>query len=164
MYEVSVRSTFSAAHRLCDYPGDCERLHGHNWRVVVVVRARELDELGMVCDFRLVKRVVRELVDEFDHTLLNDHPAFAKEDPSSERLARHFFERLRPVLDAGNHWLHAVEMWETDNSAARYIRDEEPGGEGDKKKEGFHRRGRGERRGKKEKRKIVTTESTEGRK
>jgi 6-pyruvoyltetrahydropterin/6-carboxytetrahydropterin synthase len=126
MYEVSVRLSFSAAHRLCDYPGDCERLHGHNWRVVVVVRARELDELGMVCDFRLVKRLARELVEEFDHTLINDHPAFTKEDPSSERLARYFFERLQSALDAGNHWLHAVEMWETENSAARYIRDEEP--------------------------------------
>ena len=126
MYEVSVRLTFSAAHRLSDYPGDCKRLHGHNWRVVVMVRARELDELGMVCDFRLVKQQALELIGEFDHTLLNDHAAFAEEDPSSERMARYFFERLRPDLDAGNHWLHAVEVWETDNSAARYIRDDVP--------------------------------------
>jgi 6-pyruvoyltetrahydropterin/6-carboxytetrahydropterin synthase len=127
MFEVSVRLTFSAAHRLRDYPGDCERLHGHNWRVVVVVRALELDNLGMVCDFRLVKRLARELVDEFDHTLLNDHPAFTEADPSSERMALYFFERLQPALDEGNHWLQAVEVWETDNSAARYIRDDEPG-------------------------------------
>ena len=126
MYEVSVRLTFSAAHQLSGYPGDCKRLHGHNWRVVVFVRARELDSLGMVCDFRHVKLKARELIGEFDHTLLNEHAAFEQDDPSSERIARHFFERLRPDLDADNHWLHAVEVWETDDSAARYIRDDTP--------------------------------------
>ena len=129
MFEVSVRLTFSAAHQLNDYLGDCSRMHGHNWRVIICVRAEELDGLGMVCDFRLVKAKARELLAEFDHTLLNDHPAFSGRDPSSELLAQYFFERLQPALDAGNHWLHAVEVWETDNSAARYIRDEPPGGE-----------------------------------
>ena len=80
----------------------------------------------MVCDFREVKKAARELVAEFDHTLLNDHPAFAERDPSSELLAEYFFGRLQPQLDAGNHWLHCVEVWETENSAARYIRDEPP--------------------------------------
>ena len=126
MFEVSVRLTFSAAHRLRDYPGDCSRLHGHNWRVVVTLRAAKLDALGMVCDFREVKKAARELIAEFDHTLLNDHPAFAERDPSSELLAEYFFGRLQPQLDSGNHWLHCVEVWETENSAARYIRDEPP--------------------------------------
>lgn len=123
MFEISVQLSFSAAHSLRDYPGDCHRLHGHNWRVVVSVRAEELDELGMVCDFRLVKRKTKRILDEFDHTLLNDHPAFKDEDPSSERLARYIFERLQPALDKGNHWLHAVEAWETPTSAARHTRD-----------------------------------------
>ena len=120
MFEVSVSLAFSAAHRLPGYPGDCRRLHGHNWRVVVSVRARELDELGMVADFRTVKEEARKVLAELDHTLINDHPDFRDSDPSSEALARWIFERLRPALDAGNHRLQAVEVWETENSGARY--------------------------------------------
>lgn len=126
MYEISVQLNFSAAHRLRDYPGDCRRLHGHNWRVVVFVQAEELDELGMVADFRFVRKAAKEILQELDHTLLNDHPDFKDVDPSSETLASWIFKRLQRTLDAGNHWLHAVEVWETDSTAARFVRGEPP--------------------------------------
>ena len=120
MFEVSVSLAFSAARRLPGCPGDSRRLHGHNWRVVVLVRASELDVIGMVADFRTIKEETRKVIAELDHTLINDHPDFRDSDPSSEALARWIFKRLRPALDAGNHRLHAVEVWETDNSGARY--------------------------------------------
>lgn len=123
MFEISVQLEFSAAHLLPDYPGNCRKLHGHNWRVVVTVRARELDDLGMVVDFRQVKSEARKVISELDHTLLNDHPDFKSEEPSSENLARWIFRRLQPKLDAGNHWLHAVEAWETDYCGARYTQE-----------------------------------------
>lgn len=123
MYEISVELSFSAAHMLKDYPGDCRRLHGHNWRVIVFLRAQELDRLGLVADFRLVKAEAKKVLAELDHTLINDHPDFRDTDPSSETIARWLFDRLKPALDAGNHRLHAVEVWETDTTGARYIAD-----------------------------------------
>lgn len=125
MYEVSVKLQFCAAHRLEGYPGDCSRLHGHNWAAVVYVRALELDELGMVCDFRLIRSEAGRVLRELDHTLINDHPEFADQEPSSERLALWLFRRLRPRLDSGRYRLHAVEIWETDSSCARYERGDE---------------------------------------
>ena len=123
MYEISVQLTFSAAHILKDYPGDCRRLHGHNWKVIVCLRAEELDDLGMVADFRAVKAAAGEVIAELDHTLINDHPDFRDNDPSSETLAKWIYHKLQPKMDAGNHWLHAVEVWETENSSARYVRE-----------------------------------------
>jgi len=63
MFEVKVVRHFSAAHRVEDYPGNCERLHGHNWKVEVVVGAMELDPLGMVVDFRRLKEKVDRVKD-----------------------------------------------------------------------------------------------------
>ncbi|MFW6163967.1 MAG: 6-pyruvoyl trahydropterin synthase family protein, partial [Planctomycetota bacterium] len=52
-----METDFAAAHRLREYDGNCERLHGHNWRVDVVLRGEALDDLGMVNDFREAKRL-----------------------------------------------------------------------------------------------------------
>ena len=66
---------FSAAHFLIFPDGSAERLHGHNYRVMVEIEG-ELTEHGLVLDFKLVKPVVRELVDELDeHWLIpGEHP------------------------------------------------------------------------------------------
>jgi len=56
MYELVVETGFAAAHRLREYHGDCENLHGHNWKLEVVLAAEKLDKMGMVCDFRVVKK------------------------------------------------------------------------------------------------------------
>ena len=66
---------FSAAHFLIFPDGRAERLHGHNYRVYAEVRA-ELSRHGLVMDFKMVKPVIRELVDELDeHWILpTEHP------------------------------------------------------------------------------------------
>lgn len=69
---------FSAAHFLIFPDGSAERLHGHNYRVYVDLDAA-LSRFGLVIDFKTVKPVVRELVDELDeHWLVpGDHPVLA---------------------------------------------------------------------------------------
>ena len=54
-YALTVRSSFSAAHRLAEYEGNCERLHGHNWQVEITVESGELDSRGMALDYRVMK-------------------------------------------------------------------------------------------------------------
>ena len=122
MFEVSAELEFSAAHFHPGYDGVCREMHGHNYKVRVRVRAEELDELGMVCDFYLLKKEAGAVAAEFDHKIINEHQDFGERQPSAENIAHYFFQRLKPKLDMNNHWLHAVDVWENDSMAARYIR------------------------------------------
>ncbi len=123
MYHLTIKTHFAAAHRLVNYQGDCENLHGHNWHVEVTVGARELDAAGLGIDFKLLKRHTKELLGELDHKYLNDLPAFAQVSPSSEQIARFLFNRLSSQLDTGNVSLERVTVWESEFACASYTRD-----------------------------------------
>ncbi|MGN0728709.1 6-carboxytetrahydropterin synthase QueD [Treponema sp.] len=126
MFEVRVTADFSAAHFLKDYNGKCENLHGHNYKVFAHVRGTELDEGGMLMDFSRLKKTLREVCSEIDHTNLNDIKAF-QQNPSAERIAVFIFNRIIekiPLLkksDESKAWLYAVDVFETETSRARYI-------------------------------------------
>ena len=84
MYEVVVEAQFSAAHRLAQYQGKCERVHGHNWKVKAIVRGETLDSQGLLLDYRILRKELGGLLQELDHSLLNEHPDFARRNPTSE--------------------------------------------------------------------------------
>lgn len=117
MYLVRVEADFAAAHFLSHYNGKCERMHGHNYKVRVWARGAVLDEGGMLLDFGELKGALRKVLEDFDHHLLNDDPVF-KNDPSAERIAAAIFERVAALLPGAP--LHAVEVFETETSMARY--------------------------------------------
>ena len=102
MYEITVESHFSAAHRLLNYCGPCENLHGHNWLVRVTVRTDTLDKAGIGIDFKILKTHLKTLLEEFDHKDLNAVLAIAQINPSSENMARYIFERLEGALASWN--------------------------------------------------------------
>ncbi len=120
MFDIFIDSHFSGGHHLRNYPGNCERPHGHNWKVRVTVRADKLDDLGMGVDFRTVKKAVAEVLDDLDHCDLNEHPAFAERNPSSENIAVHIFEQVAARLDCDRYRVHAVTVWETDPCGVTY--------------------------------------------
>lgn len=121
MYEIEVRSAFEAAHFIRGYEGKCARLHGHNWEVIAVVRGQELDKLGMLIDFRVLKVELKKILDDFDHRFLNEQETFADENPTAENLARKIFERLAlSEIFGGSIKLHAVKVCETPNSCVTY--------------------------------------------
>lgn len=117
MYFVRVEADFAAAHFLKHYHGKCERLHGHNYKVRAWAKGPSLDEGGMLLDFGELKGELRAVLEALDHRLLNDEPAFA-DDPSAERIAEFVFKALARRLPAAP--LHAVEVFETETSMARY--------------------------------------------
>src|SRR5512139_2561843 len=123
MYHLKIRTHFAAAHRLVNYQGDCENLHGHNWHVEVTVSARELDTAGLGIDFKILKRHTKELLGELDHKYLNDLPAFSQVIPSSVQIARFLFDRLSSRLDDDNVRLVLVTVWESEYACASYARD-----------------------------------------
>ena len=121
MYEVSKLMVFSASHRLRNYHGKCEELHGHNWRVRVYVTGEEVDEAGIVLDFKKLKEVMNEVVDaRLDHKDLNGIPPFDEIEPSSELIAKYIFEEMAPKIDDERVRVDRVEVWESDNSCATY--------------------------------------------
>ena len=123
MYELVVDADFAAAHRLREYDGNCENLHGHNWRVQVALEADGLDRLGMVIDFRDVKSVIREVLAEFDHTYLNDLDQFRTQNPTTENVARILYEELsRRFPDRVR--VGRVTAWESDHCGATYRQSE----------------------------------------
>ena len=123
MLDIFIKTHFSGGHHLRDYPGNCEKPHGHNWKVKVTVRATELDKLGMGIDFKTLKQVVNNVVDKLDHSDLNDNPAFKDINPSSEHIAMHLFSELKDALKTDRYSLYSVTVRETDSSGVIYYGD-----------------------------------------
>ncbi len=123
MYSVKVETRFSSSHRLTGYEGNCARLHGHNWRVVIEVRGKELNETGMLVDFTILKEKLDRIASELDHIILNDHPDFQSGglNPTAENLAVFFYTRLRGNF--GKNRVSRVEVYETDDYVASYMPD-----------------------------------------
>lgn len=121
MYVVSVQAHYDSAHYLRNYKGKCERLHGHRYVVEAALATQELGEGGIAFDFVDIKRALRELADELDHTNLNDLPAFAEVEPSAENQARYFYEELKRRLPpAMAEALLYTKVWETPTQWALY--------------------------------------------
>lgn len=119
MFKVGVRKKFSAAHSLREYDGNCERLHGHNWMVEAVLTGDATDRLGILVDFRVVKKGLDEILNSLDHRFLNELDAFKNGNPSSENIAKYIYSRLVEKLEK-NVRLVEVRVWESDDSWASY--------------------------------------------
>ncbi|MGQ3684092.1 MAG: 6-carboxytetrahydropterin synthase QueD [Candidatus Loosdrechtia sp.] len=122
MFELIVETDFSSAHNLREYKGQCERLHGHNWKVQVVVKSEKLNSLGMVMDFRDVKAMVEDIVRKFDHAYLNELPAFTILNPTTENLSKVLYGELKNRLPDGIA-VSRVTSWETDHCGAIYYEE-----------------------------------------
>lgn len=122
-YNLKVVSDFASAHTLRDYPGDCSRMHGHNWKVEVEVEATVLDNVGMGIDFKDIKHAARELTDQLDHRYLNDIPPFDSVNPTAENIAAFLYRGLADTLNSDRVRVKAVTLWETERACVRYTED-----------------------------------------
>ena len=142
MISVMKRHTFSAAHRLYDYNGQCEQLHGHNYTVEVTLSSEELDPLGMVLDFAEIKRMLIEALDRiWDHRtilfvddplakqlpeLLNDNSVFVlPRNPTAENMAWYLGTVFFPGELASHEVcetirVQKVTIYETENNSATW--------------------------------------------
>src|ERR1700686_3508261 len=98
MFEVTVEQTFAAAHALRNYKGGCETVHGHNFKVQVVLAGERLDETGLLVDFIDVKNLMGQVMARLDHQFLNEIPPFDVKNPSAENIAEYFFIELTQSL------------------------------------------------------------------
>jgi 6-pyruvoyltetrahydropterin/6-carboxytetrahydropterin synthase len=117
-FTLGVQSRFEAAHHLRSYKGQPEAVHGHSWVVESELRAAQLDGEGMAYDFVEIKTVQDRLAARFDHQHINEIPPFDRESPTTEHLARWFFQELSRQLPKAP--LAAVTVWEGPTCSARY--------------------------------------------
>lgn len=121
MFRLKIATSFASAHNLINYQGDCENLHGHNWRVEVSVVAKELDKAGLGIDFKVLKAETNQLLKSLDHKYLNELPPFKELSPSSENIARYVFHELQKRLDNEKVKIDTVTVWESDFASATYF-------------------------------------------
>ena len=121
MFEVMIERNFSSAHQLRGYKGKCENLHGHNYKIEIYARGRELDNIGLLVDFGELKDAADEVVQYLDHRNINELPPFDVElNPSAENLARYILERVASRVGDQRVQVYKVRCFETPTSVATY--------------------------------------------
>jgi len=121
MYELRVITQFAAAHQLRNFKGKCEKLHGHNWRIEVIVEGEKLNDAGLLIDFKEVKDDTNRILEELDHSFLNELSQFKDQNPSSENIAAYIFEKLSSKLNDNQIKVAKVTAWESDSASTSYL-------------------------------------------
>ncbi len=119
MFEIKKQMSFSAAHHLLNYDGECENQHGHNWLVEAYVSGNELDKSNILVDYKVLKKEMKSVLDYLDHSDINELPEFKEISPSSEIIAKFIYDRLKEKFPD----LSKVSVWETSTSCASYFED-----------------------------------------
>ena len=130
MFILSCESSFDAAHFLTNYDGKCKNIHGHRWRVVLEIEGEASN--GMVVDFNIIKKNLKELCDYFDHTFIVEKNSLKlellnmlKEEflirevdfrTTAENFSKYFYDILSKKYN-----VYSVSVYETPNNMARYI-------------------------------------------
>lgn len=141
MYTVKTKISFEAAHRLYNvdtYSSECrDNLHGHSYKVGIVVGSEKLNSAGMVIDFKLLKQIIRtEIESKYDHacilrkcdpiadTIYNNcrKVILVDESPTAEWMAKEFYETLNSTIHNfdKNLKIVSVGVQETENNIAYY--------------------------------------------
>ena len=140
---------FENAHivRNCSTTRCSENLHGHSYKVEVLLESNYLDNGQMVYDFGLTKRYIKELIDGFDHAVtlwsgdneeyINDMKKHSSRwielpvSPSAEQFARVIFLLVERVLECTSMVngerevrLHSIIVHETDTGYAQGFKED----------------------------------------
>ncbi|AEE14606.1 6-pyruvoyl tetrahydropterin synthase and hypothetical protein [Thermodesulfobium narugense DSM 14796] len=122
MYTLIVEDSFSSAHFLTrNGEIEFEPLHGHTFKVSVEISGNSLDEFGMLIDFRIIKKKLKEILDTFDHKLLNDVVPFS---PTSENLSKYIFDEFEKFLENYRGLnVNSITVWESQTTCAKYQKE-----------------------------------------
>lgn len=108
--------TFDSAHFLPNVPPQhkCRNIHGHTYHLTVYFEGEVTTPEGWILDFALIKNAVKPIVDQLDHTILNEVPGL--ENPTAENLAVWIWNSISGKLDG----LTKIELKETPTSGVIY--------------------------------------------
>ncbi len=119
MFEITVKAYFAAAHHLKDYGGKCENIHGHNWNVEATLAGKDLNQIGMVEDFKKLRASLNDVLDELDHQCLNDLSAFKDKNPTTENVAKYIYEQYQ--LKVAPVSVKKIRVWESERAGVTYF-------------------------------------------
>ncbi len=124
MFELMVETHFNAAHKLRNYKGKCEKLHGHNWKIAVFLKGTKLNKTGMIMDFGQIKEEIKKITKKLDHAYLNTTSPFNKINPTSENIAQYIFKKMNSLIKKQQCEVSKVTVWETEKNCATYFRED----------------------------------------
>ncbi len=119
MYYLTIQTFISAAHKLKEYSGACARIHGHNWKIEVTVKSDQIDDIGMVIDFKDLHDLTWQVAGAFDHQIINDIPPFDTMNPTAENMARYIHNEIAQKLPAHVR-MASLKLWETEKYCIEY--------------------------------------------
>ncbi len=119
MFELSVKSSFSAAHQVKGYPGDCAGIHGHTYKVSVKVKIKTLDKIGLAIDFKHIKRALSKIIRGLDHKNLNKLPFFNKHNATAEWVAVYVYNEMKKKIKT----VASITVCEGVNYSVTYYED-----------------------------------------
>ena len=120
MFKLVVKKEFSSAHILHGHPGNCKRMHGHNWTVEAKVEGNNTNNIGMVIDFKDIKKNLADIVSKLDHRFLNEIEPFTENNPTAENISKYIYKELSKNINTDNIKVRQIKLWETDRSAVIY--------------------------------------------
>lgn len=118
MFELSIKGDIASAHFLRGHEGKCKNFHGHTWKIEVVVAGEQLDGIGMVADFTVLKKQLKEFLGRIDHVCLNDLPYFQEVNPTTENIAKYIYTHLGEVIAPLK--IKNVRVRESDSASVLY--------------------------------------------
>ena len=118
MFELSIKGDIASAHFLRGYEGKCKDLHGHTWKIEVVIKSEQLDKIGMVADFAVVKKQLKDFLTVIDHVCLNDLEYFKEVNPTTENIAKYIYRNFGQVIEPLT--VNRVQVWESDLASVTY--------------------------------------------
>lgn len=140
MYSLRTENSFDSAHFLHQYDGKCSNIHGHRWRVIIEIKGDRLDsegqERGMLVDFGVLKKDLKEEVDKLDHALIVEENSLKQElldmlresnfnvieipfRSTAENMAFYFYD----VMKKRGYNVKEATVYETPNNSASYCED-----------------------------------------
>ncbi|MBN2008633.1 6-carboxytetrahydropterin synthase QueD [candidate division KSB1 bacterium] len=122
MFILKVTTSFSSAHQLRGYKGNCANMHGHCWKVTARISVAQLDSIGLGYDFREIKDRLNRVVGQFDHKFINEIPPFNTLNPTSENLAKYFYDTLDETMP-DKVKVVSIEVEESENCSVIYVED-----------------------------------------
>ena len=118
MFELTIKDSIASAHFLRGYEGMCKNLHGHTWKIEVVISSSSLDKIGMVADFIDIKKKLKSFLSALDHVCLNDLPYFKEHNPTTENIAKYIYQNFSKQVALLK--ISRVQVWESDSASVTY--------------------------------------------
>ena len=95
-------------------------MHGHNWTVEAKVQGKDINNIGMVIDFKDIKNTLADIISRLDHRFLNDLEPFKEDNPTAENISKYIYKELSKIINTDNIKVSEIKLWETNNSAVIY--------------------------------------------